>query len=186
LELEIVTHELHLDRYDNDTVDAIYHAMVRLYADTHEQLAGNPFYRPDHFEASFVKQRAHDGFELVAAQVDGHLVGVAFGFVEIPDVQYGICEIMVTPDYQRRGIAKRLHDELLRSRPEQRADLYVRKDNVAAQAAYRRWGWTKIGDVQPSPDAPDFDEMILALPVTSGDTADRLASTMDVSVQFDR
>ena len=53
--------------------------------------------------------------------------------------------------------------------PEPRADLYVRKDNAPAQAAYKRWGWTKIGDVQPSLDAPNFDELIIKLPVEPND-----------------
>jgi ribosomal protein S18 acetylase RimI-like enzyme len=72
---------------------------------------------------------------------------------------------MVSPTHQRQGIAKRLHDELLRRRPERRADLYVRKDNDPAQAAYKKWGWTKIGDVQPTPQSPNFDELILPLPI---------------------
>jgi len=165
-----VTDELRLDHYDTDSVDAIYDEMVRLYADTHVQLADDPFYRTDRFEAYFVKQRAHDGFELVAARLDGRLVGVLFGFTDTPDVEYALCELMVAPDYQRRGIAKRLHDELLKHRPEQRADLYVRKDNVAAQAAYKSWGWVKIGDAQPAPDAPNFDELILTLPIDGGES----------------
>ncbi|OLB77450.1 MAG: hypothetical protein AUI14_16060 [Actinobacteria bacterium 13_2_20CM_2_71_6] len=161
-----MTNELQLDRYDAAGIDAIYDQMVRLYAETHEDLVGNTFYTTERFEAFFVKQRAHDGFELVAARLHGRLVGVAFGFTEIPREQYALCEIMVTPDYQRKGIAKRLHDELLRHRPEHRADLYVRKDNAPAQAAYKKWGWTKIGDVQPTPEAPNFDELILPLPIT--------------------
>jgi ribosomal protein S18 acetylase RimI-like enzyme len=161
-----MTDELQLDRYDATTVDAIYDELVQLYADTHQDLAGNPFYGTERFAADFVKQRAHRGFELVTARRDGELVGVVFGFTEIPDEQYALCEIMVTPDFRRRGIAKRLHDELLRPRPERRADLYVRKDNATARAAYKKWGWTKIGDVQPTPTSPNFDELILPLPLT--------------------
>jgi ribosomal protein S18 acetylase RimI-like enzyme len=161
-----MTDALRLDRYDAAGVDAVYPEMVQLYADTHQDLATNPFYGTDRFAADFVKQRAHDGFELVTARIDGRLVGVVFGFTEIPGEQYALCEIMVSPAYQRRGIAKRLHDELLRLRPEHRADLYVRKDNAPARAAYQKWGWTKIGDVQPTPESPDFDELILPLPIT--------------------
>jgi ribosomal protein S18 acetylase RimI-like enzyme len=161
-----MTDQLQLDRYDVGGVDAIYPEMVQLYADTHEDLAANSFYGTERFAADFVKQRAHHGFELVAARIDGKLVGVVFGFTEIPGEQYALCEIMVSPGHQRQGIAKRLHDELLRLRPEHRADLYVRKDNAPAQAAYKKWGWTKIGDVQPTPQSPNFDEMILPLPIS--------------------
>jgi len=162
-----MTDELQLGRYDAKSVDAIYPELVQLYTDTHQNLAGNAFYGTERFAADFVKQRAHNGFELVSARIDGKLVGVVFGFTEIPGEQYALCEIMVSPDYQRRGIAKRLHDELLRLRPERRADLYVRKDNAPAQAAYKKWRWTKIGDVQPTPQSPNFDELILPLPVQS-------------------
>ena len=51
--------------------------------------------------------------------------------------------------------AKRLTDELLSQRPEPQAVLLVRKDNTKAQAAYKKWGWTKVGDVQPTPEAPN-------------------------------
>jgi len=163
-----MTDGLQFARYDAHTVDALYDEMVRLYADTHEDMAGNSFYTTMRFESFFVRQRAHHGFELVAARKDGRLLGVAFGFTEIPGEQYALCEIMVAPDHQRRGIAKRLHDELLAPRPEHRADLYVRKDNAPAQAAYKKWGWTKIGDVQPTPESPNFDELVLPLPIAPG------------------
>jgi ribosomal protein S18 acetylase RimI-like enzyme len=160
-----MTDKLRLDRYDAASVDVIYPEVVRLYADTHEDVAANPFYGTQRFERDFVKQRTHTGFELVTARIADKLVGVVFGFLEIPDEQYALCEIMVSPEYRRRGIARRLHDELLRLRPERRADLYVRKDNFSAQAAYRKWGWTKIGDVQPTPESPNFDELVLPLPI---------------------
>lgn len=162
-----MTDDLRLDHYDAEGVDAIYDELVQLYADTHRDLADDPFYGTERFEAYFVKQRAHDGFELVSARLGGQLVGVTFGFTEQAGEQFGLCELMVSPDFQRQGIARRLHDELLRHRPERRADLFVRKDNLSAQAAYRKWGWTKIGDVQPSPEAPNFDELVLPLPFRS-------------------
>jgi ribosomal protein S18 acetylase RimI-like enzyme len=162
-----MTGELELDRYDSQRADAIYHEMVQLYLAANQDITHHPFFGGERFAASFVKQRAHEGFELVAARMNGKLVGVIFGFTEIPGEQYAICEIMVSPEYQRRGIAKRLHDELLRHRPEHRADLYVRRDNAPAQAAYKKWGWRKIGEVQPSADAPVLDELQLPLPITS-------------------
>jgi ribosomal protein S18 acetylase RimI-like enzyme len=158
-----MTDELELARYDTTTADEIYAEMVELFRDTHQDIAHIPFFGTEQFEAAFVKQRSYNGFELVAARIDGKLVGVIFGFTEIPHEQYAICELMVATDYQRRGIAKRLHDELLRLRPERRADLYVRKDNVPAQAAYKKWGWTKVGEVQPRADSPVLDELQLPL-----------------------
>jgi ribosomal protein S18 acetylase RimI-like enzyme len=153
--------ELRIEHYDDRSVDVVYDEMVPLYVETHQDLAGNSFYTAERFASFFVSQRAHDGFELLTARIGDKLVGVVFGFTEIPGEQFALCELMVSPAYQRQGIAKRLHDELLARRREPRADLYVRKDNAPAQAAYKKWGWTKIGDVQPTPEAPNFDELIL-------------------------
>ncbi len=161
-----MTDELEFARYDTTTADAIYDEMVQLYLEANHDITHLPFFSREQFEASFVKQRAHAGFELVTARIDDKLVGVVFGFTEIPNEQYAICEIMVAREHQRRGIAKRLHDELLRLRPEHRADLYVRKDNAKAQAAYLKWGWKKVGEVQPTADAPVLDELQLPLPIT--------------------
>ncbi len=160
-----MTEKLALARYDTITANEVYDEMVQLFRDTHRDIAHIPFFSTGQFEAAFVKQRAYNGFELVTGRIDGKLVGVIFGFTEIPREQYAICELMVATDYRRRGVAKRLHDELLRLRPERRADLYVRKDNAPAQAAYRKWGWTKVGEVQPTVDAPVLDELQVPLPV---------------------
>lgn len=52
-----------------------------------------------------------------------------------------------------------------RGRREKRATLLVRNNNTTAQAAYARWKWQKIGTLQPFPDSPLFDAMILPLPM---------------------
>jgi ribosomal protein S18 acetylase RimI-like enzyme len=156
---------LRLKRYDEPSVDTIYDKLIALYAATHQDLAGNVFYTTDRFADFLVRQRAQPGFELVAAWAGDTLAGVAFGFSRPVNEQFVFCELMVSPDFQRQGLAKRLHDELLSHRSERQASLLVRKDNTPALAAYQKWGWTKIGDVQPTPEAPNFDEMILALPL---------------------
>jgi ribosomal protein S18 acetylase RimI-like enzyme len=156
--------DMRLERYDARRVDEIYEPLVALYAETHQDLAGNVFYTTERFEHFLVRQRAHPGFDLVAAWSGRRLVGVAFGYSEPDDDEFAFCELMVAPDFQRQGVAKRLHDELLARRSESRAALFVRKDNVSAQAAYAKWGWTKVRDVQPTPEAPNFDELVLPLP----------------------
>lgn len=160
-----MTSALTLSRYNRATVQDIYDEIVQLYVMANADILHLSFFSQEQFERAFVNQRAHEGFELVAAHQDGRLVGVIFGFTEIPVKQYAICELMVAPDARRQGVAKRLHDELLRPRPEHRADLYVRQDNMPAQAAYRKWGWTKVGEIQPRADAPVLDEMQVALPL---------------------
>ncbi|MFC8382136.1 GNAT family N-acetyltransferase [Nocardia sp. NPDC057272] len=77
---------------------------------------------------------------------------------------FALSEIMVDQSYAGRGLAHRLHDELLAGRTEDRATLLVEPENDRAYAAYRRWGWARVGRLTPSwPDAPTFDVLLMAL-----------------------
>jgi ribosomal protein S18 acetylase RimI-like enzyme len=121
----------------------------------------------------------------VAAYDDDTPVGLAFGYplpatsqwwqgatTPLPDDvvretghrTFALNELMVVPEWQRQGIARSLHDELLDGRREDRATLLVRSDNTNARTAYTRWGWHKVGTLRPYPDAPNFDAMLLPLP----------------------
>ncbi|MEV6767339.1 GNAT family N-acetyltransferase [Nocardia sp. NPDC051030] len=73
---------------------------------------------------------------------------------------------MVSKEFTGRGVARALHDEILNSRPEQRATLLVEPDNTRAYRAYKNWGWSKVGTLQPSwPDAPVLHVLIRELRV---------------------
>jgi ribosomal protein S18 acetylase RimI-like enzyme len=69
---------------------------------------------------------------------------------------FAVNEIMVCPEWQRQGVARSVHPELLSGRPEQRATLLVEPDNVPAQAAYASWGWRKVADSSRSPTLPSI------------------------------
>jgi GNAT superfamily N-acetyltransferase len=71
-------------------------------------------------------------------------------------------EILVRRAYQRQGYGRRLHDVLLADRSEERATLLVRRDNPARQI-YLGWGWTLVGRLQPFPDSPRFDSLVLPI-----------------------
>lgn len=126
------------------------------------------------------------GFRLVVAYDGGQAVGMAFGrplpadtrwwdgmLVDVPaDVtgewpgrSFGINEIAVLPAYRRRGLARRLHDELLDGTGVERAALLCRPEATAAQAAYARWGYEKIGPIRPYDGAPVYDAMVRPLRV---------------------
>jgi ribosomal protein S18 acetylase RimI-like enzyme len=160
-----VTDQVQLEQRDAQDVWSIWDEIRSLYAEVRADRAGDPFYSVERFDVNFPRQCAHDGFEFIGARVDGRLIGLIYGFSELGGAQFGVCELMVSEGYRRRGIARRLHDELLTRRPEPKALLYVRKDNIPALSAYTKWGWHKIGDAQPTPDAPNFDEMQIDLPL---------------------
>ncbi len=114
-------------------------------------LIGDPFYSAERFAARVRGYMKAPGFEMVA---------------ETGDRTFGLCELMVHPDWQRRGIAHALHDELLGQRPERRATVLVREDNTPAQRAYAKWGWRKVGKLQPFSDSPHYDALVLDLAPT--------------------
>jgi ribosomal protein S18 acetylase RimI-like enzyme len=157
-----------------------------VYEASHADVIANPFYSSDRFVERVRGYLKAPGFEIVIAYIRDVPVGQAFGYAlppaarwwdglttpvpqgfatETGDRTFALNELMVVPEWQRKGVAHALHDELLRGRGEERATLLVRENNVSAQAAYARWGWQKIGKLRPYPDAPDFDAMVLQLPL---------------------
>ncbi|MEV0392913.1 GNAT family N-acetyltransferase [Polymorphospora rubra] len=171
--------------YTAQDVDAVLDSVVvPIYEATHADVISDPFYSAERFVERVRRYMKSSGFELVAAEVNGQPVGLAFGYA-LPEAArwwqglttpvdpdliaetghrtFALCELMVHPDWQRRGIAQALHDELLHHRPEQRATLLVREDNMAAQTAYAKWGWEKMGKLKPFPDSPNYDALILPL-----------------------
>jgi len=152
--------------YDADTA-AVQDELIALYEAV--WLTGwkdnDPFFSLERFVDRLGKHLAAPGFELVTARLDDPLIGYVYGCSRAREDKFIVCELMVSPAYQRQGIARRLHDELLDGRSEQTAQLLVEKDNHPAQAAYRSWGWHKAGDLQPFADAPNYDVMVIELPV---------------------
>jgi len=158
-----------------------------LYEATHTDVLRNPFYSTQRFLERLAGYTKRNGFELVIAHHQDQPIGLSFGQPLPADTRwwdglrtpvpaelttengartFALNELMVHPDWQRRGIAKTLHDELLTHRPEQRATLLVRADNTAARTAYHHWGWQPIGKLQPYPDAPVYDALVLDLTST--------------------
>ncbi|WP_433824564.1 GNAT family N-acetyltransferase [Actinoplanes sp. CA-015351] len=154
--------------------------LLPIYAATRAHLAGNPFYQPANFWSRLagIHIKSRD-FDLVTAWINTTCIGYAFGSpsdadstltaqltATFPDVGptspvYVLREFSVDPAHQRHGHGARIHDELLRGRPERFARLLVRADNEPAKAAYRRWGWVTVGTEQPFENSSPFDAMAL-------------------------
>lgn len=175
--------------HDALTTESAFDTVVGpVYEASHADVIADPFYSTKRFIERVQGYVKAPGFELVAAYADDAAVGLAFGYTlptaarwwqglttPVPDGftdetgnrTFALNELMVTPEWQGRGVAHALHDELLGRRREERATLLVRENNATAQAAYARWGWQKIGKLRPYPDSPHFDAMILPLPIAS-------------------
>lgn len=172
---------------DGASAEEILESVVSpVYAASHADVIHNSFYSVERFVERVRGYVRAPAFELVAAYADDEPIGLAFGFVLPPNARwwegmttpveagftnetgnrtFALNELMVVPDWQSKGVAHALHDDLLSGRREERATLLVREDNTSAQNAYARWGWRKVGKLLPYPDSPHFDAMILPLPL---------------------
>lgn len=179
--------EVTFTRHDASSAAAVFDSVIiPVYEATHADVISRPFYSASRFADRVRGYMRAPGFELVAAHANGRPIGQAFGYTLQPGGRwwdglatpvpggftsetgrrtFALNELMVEPQWQRRGIAHALHDQLLRGRPEERATLLVRADNEAAQTAYARWGWQKVAKLRPFPDSPLFDALVLPLPV---------------------
>ncbi|MCV7194467.1 ribosomal protein S18-alanine N-acetyltransferase [Mycolicibacterium brumae] len=87
------------------------------------------------------------GHHYVAARIDGRLVGYA-GAARLgltPPLEYEVHTIGVDPDYQGRGIGRRLLADLLEFACDGPTFLEVRTDNAAAIALYESVGFETVG-----------------------------------------
>jgi ribosomal protein S18 acetylase RimI-like enzyme len=182
-----MTLDLSFSRHPSaEAEEILVSVIVPLYEASHADVIDNPFYSGERFAERVRGYFKAPGFEIVIARIGGGPVGQAFGYAlpaqarwwnglttPVPDGftdetgvrTFALNELMVVPEREGQGVAHALHDELLGGRSEERATLLVREDNTSAQNAYRRWGWRKIGKLRPFPDAPDFDSMVVALPL---------------------
>ncbi|MFG2880711.1 GNAT family N-acetyltransferase [Streptomyces sp. NPDC048337] len=86
---------------------------------------------------------------------------------------FGLMELAVRAAWRRRGVARRLHEALLTTVDAERILLNVRPDSKAAVAAYRAWGYRKVGEALPWPGAPLHDVMVLTLDARQMGTNER-------------
>jgi GNAT superfamily N-acetyltransferase len=160
--------------------------VLSVYFASHHDQQHNPWFSPEQFWRRLVELYAPSrDFKLVAAWEEDTMVGYAFGSpkdnsadvwqmveralpeIPIPDPPepiYFFREFAVDPKQQGKGYGRRLHDALLKTRPESLAHLLVRPDNPA-EATYLHWGWQMVGQVQPFSDAPALHAMVRVLPV---------------------
>ena len=170
------------DRHDAESARRFLDELTTVYVEVY---GGEGFVSAEKFLERFALHTARSTFTLISVRTaGGELAGYAYGFSRGPDPElrawrnlrpelppdlaavtrdrgvFVFCELLVREPYRRRHVGATLARLLLEGQADPLAMLLVRKDNGPAQAAYRRWGWTKVGDLLPFPDAPDFDCMI--------------------------
>ncbi|MFJ6195388.1 GNAT family N-acetyltransferase [Micromonospora sp. NPDC092111] len=166
-----------LDHYDAGQAQRIVDELVALYLKVYP--GGSEFHSEDRYRRQLAGHMQSSGWDLVTATVKGELVGYTYGFPLSAQTRwwggikqpapagfteedgtrtFALSELLVHPAWQHRGVGRALHYELLSNRAEERSTLLAEPDNVAAQAAYRSWGWQKVAKLQPSwSGAPLYD-----------------------------
>ncbi|MEZ0349686.1 ribosomal protein S18-alanine N-acetyltransferase [Mycobacterium sp. pR1184] len=123
-------------------------ALTRADAQRCAQLEAQLFDGDDPWPAAaFHRELASAHNHYVGARTDGILVGYA-GISRLgrtPPFEYEVHTIGVDPEYQGRGIGRRLLGELLEFADGGVVYLEVRTDNEAAIALYRSVGFEQIG-----------------------------------------
>jgi ribosomal protein S18 acetylase RimI-like enzyme len=187
------TPALVLHDHDADGMHELRRLLLAVYTEVYADLLGDPFFAPDRFWERLEAYAKWPGFELVTGWINDELVGYTLGYTLPPrsnwwrgfrgDVAplvleedgqrtFAVTQLMVLPAWQRRGYARQLHDALLAGRPEERATLLVKPDNIPARTAYLSWGWQLFGQLQPFDDAPVYDSLMYNLEKLQASAAD--------------
>jgi GNAT superfamily N-acetyltransferase len=175
---------LTLTHYGPAHADQVRQQLIDVYAEVYaRETQSDPFFSVARFAERLTGHSANPGWACVIGHVEGQPVGYAYGRPDserewremdtvIDDAVYeygvagdmfGLCEIMVRQPWRGAGVAKTIHDDLMRERPESRASLLVEQAHPRVRATYERWGYRAVATSQPYPDAPAYDALVLEL-----------------------
>nr|WP_189273765.1 GNAT family N-acetyltransferase [Kitasatospora griseola] len=157
--------------------------LLDVYADVRAPLLHLANYRVQTFAERLDRHATEPGFELVLGYDSDVPIGYAYGNTADADDRYwkrmteplpdgftdtpvlAIKEIGVSIPWRGTGTARRIHDELLAHRTEDRVTLMVNPlaGDGKVQALYEAWGYQAFNSQQPSPDSPRLTAMIRPL-----------------------
>ncbi|MGW1778562.1 GNAT family N-acetyltransferase [Streptomyces sp. NPDC002143] len=180
----MTTHtELDLRHYGHADAESIRELLLDIHDEVYEG-SDDPLAGRDAFARFVDHWSANKEFACVLAYDREQPVGYAYGAplgpattwwtkvtpplpdafaVETGSRTFALSELMVRTPWRGTGAARRIHDELLTSRREQRATLLVHKDHTKVRALYESWGYEPVGEALPFEGAPRLCAMVLPL-----------------------
>ncbi|MFJ2116626.1 MULTISPECIES: GNAT family N-acetyltransferase [unclassified Streptomyces] len=148
----------------NELLPGIRRTLLDVYANVYAaEIVSNPFFSLERFEERLGWHSSTPGWGCVVAEIEGVAAGFTYGRPERDTDTFGLCEIMVREEWRGRGVAQLMHTELMSQRPEERAQLLVRRERPRIRAHYESWGYKHVGEKLPFPDSPLYDVMVLDL-----------------------
>jgi len=164
---------------------AVRQLLLDLYEEVYSDVLDDPFFSLEGFVSRLDRQAQASTWRAVVGYDSGEPAGYIYGMTlqrgavwwwaaadpqlpadftaETGSRTIGIFEIMVRKPWRKKGVSRRLHDEFLRGRLEERASLLVEEQHPRVRALYERWGYRCIAKLQPQPESPRYDLMVLDL-----------------------
>lgn len=165
-------------RFGGEGVAAHRDTLIAVHADAYASAMDNPLNQRfpwfvDHWGAM-------DGFSCVILRDGDEPAGFAYGAPLKPgrewwrdhwqptpeqdDVTtFAVSEIMLRPQWRRRGLSSQLHDALIEDRGEALAVLFVDETHPKVLELYQSWGYDDVGRNRPFADAPLYAVMLKQL-----------------------
>ncbi|MEU8550976.1 GNAT family N-acetyltransferase [Streptomyces roseoverticillatus] len=167
-------------------VDDVRQTILDMHAEVRGDfgLMSKPFNAVERFDERLTAYAQRPGWEAVIARTGtGEPAGFCFGTPLAPHSAWWAAmrpplpdgyttetghrtlafqEICVRKPWRGRGIARRLHDELLVGHTEERVTLLVDPTvgDGRVRAVYESWGYEQIGQQKPFDDSPTFTVMV--------------------------
>jgi GNAT superfamily N-acetyltransferase len=164
-------------------IDAVWNTLIEVYAEVRADQLHQRHYSVERYEERLARHAAEPGWEAVIGYDGDEPVGYAYvntiasddrwwrrmitalpeGTTDRPTVAFK--EIMLRIPWRGTGAARRIHDALLATRPEEQVSLLVNPlaGNGKVKALYESWGYREISVQQPSADGPILTAMLRAI-----------------------
>ncbi|MGH3919381.1 MAG: GNAT family N-acetyltransferase [Pseudonocardiaceae bacterium] len=171
--------DIDLRHYTGHKFSAIRNIAIDLYREAFGHEIDEPFWSVEKYSHRLERHATMSGFSAVVAYTNDKPIGFAYGITlpattrwwatiqpPLTDPAFtredghrtlALFEVIVRPEHQGHGIGRRIHDELLSTRSEQRVTIATHHGNTHARTTYTSWGYHHVGTRQPTPPAPLLD-----------------------------